>query len=153
MYTPSVEDIERFWPKVNFTPKCWEWSAATSPQGYGVFHYGPLHAVTRAHRFVWWTIHGWVEPRVFILHHCDNPLCVRPSHLFPGSNSDNIADRMRKHRQGGGRRKLTPKDVHEILLRIKAGEAQARIAEDYNVGQSNISAIAVGRTWPHLPRP
>lgn len=89
----------RFWAKVRLSDGCWEWTASLSSQGYGMLKVGGKHgAAMRAHRLSWLLHHGEIPAGQCVLHHCDNRLCVRPDHLFLGSQLDNIADRDKKGR-------------------------------------------------------
>jgi hypothetical protein len=87
----------RFWSKVKKTKTCWIWIAATNRgRAYMAFNHRPVAAAR-----VSWQMHkGKVKKGLFVLHKCDNPLCVRPSHLFLGTQTDNLADMRRKGRQG-----------------------------------------------------
>lgn len=90
---------QRFWSKVFKHPGegCWEWTAARNPQsGYGVIRIGSKAAGTSrtetAHRVSWLLTH-WLIPRGrFVLHKCDNRKCVRPDHLYIGTQQDNMRD-------------------------------------------------------------
>jgi len=98
--------IERFWAKVDKTGDCWEWTGARFHHGYGLF-YESASVRTRAHRFAYETLAGPIPPGVLVLHRCDNPPCVRPEHLFLGTQADNVADMIAKGRivsrgNGGG---------------------------------------------------
>jgi hypothetical protein len=91
---------ERFWAHVKKAPgkACWEWTGALTDQGYGRFFDG--RRVTSPHRFSW-ALHsnGGVIPRgAFVCHHCDNPRCVKPSHLYAGDALTNAQDRSRRGR-------------------------------------------------------
>lgn len=101
------EDQERFWRKVGFDgplpqhcPRlgaCWIWQGAILKGcGYGVFFLNGKNR--RAHRVAWQLTKGSVDTTLFVCHHCDNPACVRHSHLFLGTNSENMVDCVRKGR-------------------------------------------------------
>ena len=82
----------RFWAKVRKTSsaddKCWLWTAAKRGTGYGSLHIEKN--VHDAHRVSWVMANG----------RCDEPLCVRPSHLFLGTKADNVHDMHAKQRRG-----------------------------------------------------
>ena len=84
----------RFWSKVNRSDshKCWNWTGSTTNRGYGKFK---LHGKTVAtHRLAWIISRRCEIPDgKLILHHCDNPLCCNPMHLYCGTQSDNMKDR------------------------------------------------------------
>src|SRR6266850_5551698 len=93
---------ERFWAKVDKTGQCWVWTGGKFRCGYGVVKRdGKL---LKAHRLAWQMHFGRIPDGAFIMHHCDNPPCVRPQHLFPGTNADNVADKIAKGRQAYGER-------------------------------------------------
>ena len=98
----SDADISRFWSKVETNGSdspCWEWQAARNAHGYGQFS---VSGKTRpAHRVSYVIAHGAIPDGYLICHHCDNPSCVRPAHLFAGTQSDNRRDCIRKGRHWG----------------------------------------------------
>jgi hypothetical protein len=79
---------------------CWEWDGVRNSNGYGLFTLkrAGLYGV-RAHRLVFEHMTGIVLGEEVLCHHCDNPPCVNPDHLFPGSRADNVADMMFKGRR------------------------------------------------------
>jgi hypothetical protein len=91
---PSVE--ERFWSKVDRSGDCWLWIGAKDEEGYGFQKI--LGRMWHASRVSWKIAHGDIPDGLLVLHKCDNPPCIRPSHLFLGTQKENIADAMRKGR-------------------------------------------------------
>lgn len=81
---------ERFWPKVNKTDGCWEWTASKDVEGYGrIGEGGKYGRPLLAHRVSWFFEYG-VWPKETIDHLCRNRGCVRPSHLEDVSMKENI---------------------------------------------------------------
>jgi len=107
----------RFWAKVNKTEACWLWTGAVHDEA---FPYGLLGAPggsdppLRAHRVSWELHNGPIPDGLFVCHHCDNPICVRPDHLFLGTCADNIADGLRKGRPIGHRNPTHCKRGHPL---------------------------------------
>lgn len=88
---------DRFWEKVAKGDGCWLWTASTRKNGYGWF--GGLDiSETFAHRCSWIYTFGAIPDGLCVLHRCDNPPCVRPDHLFLGTQYDNIKDMISKGR-------------------------------------------------------
>lgn len=86
----------RFWRQVQKTDTCWLWTGARSGAGYGQIGINDVRIFT--HRFSWELHHGPIPAGLFVCHHCDNPPCVRPDHLFLGTPQDNMVDKIRKGR-------------------------------------------------------
>lgn len=87
---------ELFWPRVLKTDKCWEWTGGLDRQGYGKFY--NQRGAPRAHRFSYELAFGPIPQGKLVCHHCDNPKCIRPDHLFIGTHKDNTQDAVRKNR-------------------------------------------------------
>lgn len=76
---------------------CLTWSGARSKGGYGQKRVEGR--VLYVHRLAWEEAYGPIPDGLFVLHRCDNPPCYEPTHLFLGTNADNMADRDAKRRQ------------------------------------------------------
>jgi hypothetical protein len=95
----------RFWARVNLEgpvhpvlkTRCWPWTGCKKSDEYGYFTAPGCGG--RAHRYAYHRYRGPIPDGLCVLHHCDNPSCVRPDHLFLGTRLDNIADMMAKGRQ------------------------------------------------------
>ena len=96
----SRKDVRRFWSKVRKLSTCWEWISGKHPYGYGMMRF--RHSKELAHRVSWVIHNGAIRNNLCVLHRCDNPSCVRPSHLFLGTRTDNAIDRVRKGRSACG---------------------------------------------------
>lgn len=131
---------------------CWWWIAAASSAGYGQLWADGK--VKYAHRVSYEMHIGEIPDGLFVCHHCDNPGCVNPEHLFVGTHTDNMHDMFRKSRRGTtvygqthGMSKLTEDDVREIILDSRS---QRAIAADFGIHQTNVSLIKRRKAWAHV---
>jgi hypothetical protein len=143
--------MKRFWDKVNRTSDpsdCWEWNAGKFPNGYGQFR---LRGKTKySHRLSYEFCFGTIPPNICVCHKCDNPLCVRPSHLFLGTHKDNAIDKCKKGRNPI-RSKITKEQAQDIYhLAIERVMSQEKIALLFNVSQQTVSAIKTKNAWDKI---
>lgn len=146
---------ERFWNKVqiNYETGCWEWTSSKNPKGYGQF-WLTGGGRSLAHRYSYRFFFGEIQDGLLVCHTCDNTSCVRPDHLFIGTQMDNMHDASVKNRVEKGEErpdaKLTPEDVYEIRTMIASGIGQRAIASRFGVCQQLISHINIGKNWKHI---
>jgi hypothetical protein len=148
---------DRFWRKVRKggANDCWNWVGTKNGDGYGRFHvFTPDGSkLVGAHRISWEWANGCSPGDLCVLHHCDNPACVRPDHLFLGTQQDNADDRDRKGRrpppvgEANGRAKLTAADVARLRAEFAAGEPRPALIAKYRVSKSTVNAVIRGITW------
>jgi len=147
--------IDRFWEKVNKdTPNgCWEWTGAIMPFGHGQMGSGKGRKLILAHRFAWELENGPIPEGMEICHHCDNPRCVRVSHLFLGTHQENMADMHQKERRSRGRTAvLTESQVIEIRQKYVPHIITFKILGiEYGVATETIANIIWRRNWAHIP--
>ena len=147
-----MRETDRFYCYVNRTESCWLWTGGRSAGGYGRFWLNGANIY--AHRYSYIMENGEIGPSMKVLHRCDTPSCVRPDHLFLGTNRDNTADMIAKGRkvqprgEGHGMARLTEDQVRGI--RGESGLSQREIAAKYGVSQPLVSAIRTGKLWAHV---
>lgn len=152
----SLELVERFHEKwqLNSTNGCWEWIAALAGRGYGQIKEPGTRRQIYAHRLSYLIHYGSIPDGLHVLHVCDNPKCVKPSHLFLGTCKDNLQDMKNKDRHLKGERntmaKLTDEKVRQIHTLNKSGLSQGKIAKIYRVSQGQIWRILHGIRWNHI---
>jgi hypothetical protein len=157
----SPDDIARFWSHVNKTKTCWTWEGPRATVGlpYGIFWLPRrTNIVTqkKAHRVSWVLERGTIPEGLFVLHDCDNPPCIRPSHLFIGTKLDNSRDCIKKGRRNdafgedAGRSKLTDDAVKEIRSGYTSGMRARILAKKYSVDVSSIYRAITGQNWRHV---
>ena len=149
------EDLtRRFWTKVDKTAGCWIWTAARNPYrgDYGIFWVRypdrPKGVTLLAHRVSWEiTNRRPVPDGLLVLHTCDNPPCVRPEHLFLGSDLDNSVDKISKGRLVVPNRKFTEEEVRTLRASRDAGASIASLARRCGVKPQTMRKILIGETY------
>jgi len=153
--------------KIKKTETCWLWLAGTNKKGYGRIWNSNINRKELAHRASYRLFKDDFDPDLCVLHRCDNPPCVRPSHLFQGTEKDNTADAMRKGRMilpfrhpgfhakhfsgiKNHQAKLTEKEVLEIRRLSAAGVKGVDLVEQFPISGSSIYRIINKLSWKHI---
>ena len=135
----TLSERERFAEKVERCEGdgCFLWKSAKTEAGYGAFYFRGSRQ--RAHRVAWVLERGDIPEDASILHRCDNPACVRVSHLFLGSQADNLSDMVGKGRHG---HTVLTKDKWRrlALMRKKHGRRLSvrRIAQWFGLSEGTV---------------
>jgi hypothetical protein len=153
----------RFWSKVNkcgaipeHCPElgvCWEWLMHRDKHGYGKFKRHGNGEMS--HRMAWELTNGSIPDGLWVLHKCDNPSCVNPTHLFLGTPKDNVIDRENKQRGNRGtgensrHHTLTASQVYEIRQRYTndPNVSYRSLGREFGVRHSTIGRIIRGDNW------
>ncbi len=158
---------ERFWNRCKQVGECLEWQGKRQ-RGYGAVK---INGKTyKTHRFAWMLTYGEIPTGLLVCHHCDNPPCCRPDHLFLGTFLDNNRDAIAKKRNAFGDRngqrkhpdmtprgeqskcaKLTEEKVRDIFNEFLANHPTVVfLSRKHGISQSQIRNIVKRRTWRHL---
>jgi len=154
-----MNPLHQIFEKVTVPEGCWEWQGAKSSFGHGRVKQGGR--LLLPHRVVFEAFNGSLAEGELVLHHCDNPACVNPRHLFKGSHSDNMKDCAAKGRLGSQTHpephqgvnhsgaKLTDEAVREI--RRSAGIVPIKqMARQFGVHKSIIQKVIKRQRWAHV---
>lgn len=146
--------------------ECWEWSGPWGLQkgrNYGRYATQGVFDTQAAHRISWALEHDGVMPDNLVCHRCDNPPCIRPSHLFVGSHQDNVRDMVQKGRANSSfkpgddhifrrspevlvhyqkvRMKVQADQYPDILEKLAAGIKCTALAAEYAVSYNTMQTI------------
>ncbi len=137
--------------KTNKTDSCWLWTGGCFSDGYG--NIGTSQGARRAHRVSYELYVGTIPPGMRVMHSCDNPKCLNPSHLSLGTDADNMRDRDAKGRHVPCRGdKNGAAKLNEFAVRSIRSVAlpTATLAEIYGVGPHTIRRIIARTSWSHI---
>ncbi len=136
-------------PAAREAGECWHWPGTSfSPHGYGNCNRNGQKIASRA---TWVETYGPIPEGMWVLHKCDNPPCVRPSHLYLGTPARNTRDMVERGRQvthvneANARTVVATEDVQRIRERVASGEMQKLVAEDYGIHPAHVSRLCSGK--------
>lgn len=137
--------VEDFWGHARPAGDCLEWAGGRGSEGYGRVRIAGVPEY--AHRVAYRLSKGPIPDGLTINHHCDNPPCVKPEHLYAGTVLDNVRDRVRRGRGGSAG---VRSDVASAILgqRGRADEIAAR----FGVSRRTVYRIWEGTWRPALRR-
>lgn len=137
------DDFEKRF-RVNLETGCWEWKRIKNPKLYGQYKGFPAHRVA-------WLIYRGDDPQgSYVLHQCDNRRCVNPSHLYLGTQSDNLGDMWKRRRRlnNAGTAKHSWEMINEIRRLYQTGNySQAELARRFGINRSMVFKIVNNQIW------
>ncbi len=144
--------INRFERRVKKTDSCWLWTGARNNHGYAYIRVGGK--TERAHRIAYELYNGSIPAGKQVNHKCHVRNCVKPTHIYAGTQSENMMDMIKADRgnkakgERNGSAKLTEKKVRQIKLHGEVGKFSEReLAKKYDVSQSVINNILNNKSW------
>lgn len=144
---------EMFWRRVDQSDPngCWLWTGAIA-YGYGKLRFEKKSYI--ASRVSYILTNGSIPYGIHVLHHCDNPPCVRPDHLFLGNDADNHADQLAKSRQRKGstmhNARLNENLVLNLRQRWRDGERCSDLAKELGLHYVTVEKAVKSKTWRHV---
>ena len=146
---PLRQRFDRLWIPVPESG-CWVWTGWFYNNGYGCWQYERKKRL--AHREAWMLFNGEIPPGIVVCHRCDVKCCVNPSHLFLGTQAENLLDARNKGRSCAvGERnpcaKLSESDVNAIRL---SGGRHEDIARSYGIARQTVGRIKSRKDWKHV---
>lgn len=158
---------ERFFEKVDKTGTCWLWTGMKNRKGYGRIGISRGVGMKLAHR-ISLELHGVRVPdEMCVLHTCDVPSCVNPTHLFLGTRADNNLDMRAKGRANyvawkyvKPEQRARGEDVAKTMTDVKVKELRieyangntsfVKLGKKYGIGRTTVENIIKRRKWAHV---
>jgi hypothetical protein len=164
----ATEGDKRILRRLDMSGECWVWTGPLDARGRGhVWRGGKLKL---HHRAIWEILVGPIPPHSMLCHHCDNPTCANPAHIYLGDGKTNAADMFNRHRHwtqrdpiraaqvcqltgksntwargsNNPKAKLTPSQVYEIRAEKRPSSI---VAKAYGVDRTTIQRIRSGKLW------
>lgn len=154
----TLDEIRAVWhtkyrvKDCGYKTPCWQWLLSVGHMGHARCVY--QRRVFTGGRLPWMMFFGPIPKGMCVCHKCDNPSCVRPSHLFLGTIADNNRDCKSKRRNNFGSRNgnaiLDEGRVLVVRRMIRDGKTDSEIASRFNVHRITIFDIRTGRGWKHV---
>jgi len=127
---------------------CWLWNGAHTMRGYGQIRAPGRGRRLLAHRLAYELEFGAIPTGFLVLHHCDNPPCVNPRHLFLGTLSDNNKQPYLRGRGHPPSAKITPQIADSIRQdRIRENLSTRTLTRKYDLSYAHINRIIRGACW------
>lgn len=144
---PPMEVVFQKW--FERSDGCWLWLGAIDRDGYGIFTYAGQ--TFRAPKVALQLDGRPVPDGQYACHHCDNPGCVNPAHLYPGTPTQNMRDAIERDRVRNGERNHFAK-LSEAAVRIirSSPERTSVLARRYGVSNGAVELARSGKTWKHV---
>lgn len=149
IYANKFNVFKYYCPENLSSDVCWDWRGNKS-HGYGCMTCGGKWSF--AHRVSYELHFGDIPDKIEICHTCDNPACINPSHLFPGTHKDNMEDMVKKgrHKKSYASGKLSETDVLEIRKNFAEGVSAINLGYKYKVSKHAIYDVLNKVTWSHI---
>lgn len=144
--------ITHFWSKVDIqsVTNCWLWTACRLPNGYGAIRFNGQKLY--AHRTAYIVTHGTISEGLQVLHKCRMRACCNPSHLYAGTPSQNMRDRIVDMRNAGEKPNAAKVTAEQVLRILADPRTYQKIAADYNITASNVCLIKTGKSRVDITR-
>jgi hypothetical protein len=144
---------KRFFSLLKQEDECLIFIGSRNYKGYGRMHNRNEQFM---HRFSWFIHNGPIPKGMHVLHHCDNPPCCNPKHLWIGTNKDNSDDKFRKNRfrivsgENHPSSKISEEQAQKVAAMITDGKTSHEISLELGIARHNIYGIKSKKIWKHL---